>query len=154
MYIDPIPRQRYSTRRTLAVRLAATLAAVAVLAGCSIAIPIPSLYPDDDTTGSIRPVLSRQLDADDLRRADAAMAAALDPKREDIPVAWANPASGAKGSFTPVAAVYRLANGNTCRAFLAEIDVPASTAQFMQGSACSAGSGKWAIHDLRPWKQT
>ena len=41
----------------------------------------------------------------------------------------------------------------TCRTFLAEVDAPASTAQFVQGSACKA-DGKWMIHDLRPWKQT
>jgi hypothetical protein len=138
------------------MRLAAIVAVLAAMGGCSIAIPMSSLYPDDDeTTGSINrpPVLSRQLGEDDLKRADAAMAAALDPKRNDVPVAWANPASGAKGSFTPVATAYRLANGNTCRTFLAEVDAPASAAQFMQGSACKA-DGKWMIHDLRPWKQT
>ncbi|MGH6862973.1 MAG: RT0821/Lpp0805 family surface protein [Methylocella sp.] len=128
----------------------------AILAGCSIALPISPLMPPgakDDAAGAVsKSSLAGLLDAEDWRRAKAALSTALDPQGNGLLVGWDNPDSGDKGSFTPVGKPYPLAAG-ICRVFLAEVDRKGD-AQALQGTACSDKRGEWTIAEAKPWKKT
>jgi surface antigen len=127
------------------------------LGGCSIAVPSSSpsaLWRDDDITGSIpkKPEgLSRTLDAEDSRRATAAMGTALDPQGSGASVNWDNPQSGARGSFTPVGQAYPL-DGKICRAFLADVTTK-DQQERLQGAACREKTAEWTLQDVKPWKK-
>jgi surface antigen len=131
----------------------------ASLAGCSVAVPnaAPTALArgDDGPTGSIPKkapeTISRALDAEDWRRAAAAMGTALDPQGSGASVNWDNPQSGAKGSFTPVGQPYPL-DGKVCRAFLADLTTK-DQQERLQGAACREKSSDWALQDVRPWKK-
>jgi surface antigen len=132
----------------LAVSLAATLGA------CAISMPIASLVTPvshDEVTGSIeRPSLSRLLHDEDLRRAEAALSTALDPRANGALVAWENPQSGAKGSFTPRGSAYP-EDAKICRSFRGEIDRKGET-RTLKGTACADKGGEWAIAEIDPLK--
>ncbi len=133
-------------------RLAAAFLLGQTLAGCSAVIPLPSLISQDDVTGSIGKSpspLSSQLDAEDWRRAQSALAVALDPQGNGAAASWDNPRSGARGSFTPVGQA-RPSEERICRAFLAEIG-GAARAQNLQGVACREKTGEWTLEDVKPW---
>ena len=102
-----------------------------------------------DVTGSIPRV--HLLDAEDWRRAQAALATALDPQGNGSAVNWDNPDSGAKGSFVPVGKAYPL-DGQVCRAFLAEIERKGQD-RSLRGTACADRSGEWAVTEVNPWKK-
>jgi surface antigen len=85
---------------------------------------------------------------DDLVVASAATAALLD-RRNGGP--WENPATGARGTITPLAAVYR-DNGVECRDFLASY-VQERAEAWMQGEACRNGAGRWEVRSLKPWRR-
>ncbi len=107
-----------------------------------------------DVTGSIRKPaveLAHGLDAEDLRRANAALATALDPQGEGGAVAWENPQTGSKGSFTPVGHAYP-SDVKICRAFLAEVVVKDETKRH-QGTACREKTNEWTLTDLGPWRK-
>jgi surface antigen len=117
--------------------------------GCSV--PLPSFVAEDQT-GSIPPTvspLSSTLSAEDWRRAKGAMAVALDPQGNGAPVAWANPQTGAEGSFTPVGDAYAR-DDKICRAFLADLSGAASAPK-QQGTACRDGADNWSVVDVRRW---
>jgi surface antigen len=108
----------------------------------------------EDVTGSIAkpaPRLSRHLDAEDLRRATAAMGTALDPQGSGASVNWDNPQTGAKGSFTPVGQAYPL-DGKICRAFLADLSAN-DAVEKLQGAACREKSAEWALTEIKPFKK-
>ncbi len=65
---------------------------------------------------------------------------------------WENPASGARGTITPLANAYRM-EGAVCRDFLASY-VAEGSESWMQGEACRAGKGKWEVRRLKPWRRT
>ena len=124
------------------------------LGGCSTVIPLPSMISTDDITGSIGKSpspLSSSLDAEDWRRASGAMGVALDPQGSGAPVKWDNPASGAKGAFTPVGQAQAV-DGRICRAFLAEL-AGSLPGQQLQGNACREKAGDWTVSDVKPWKK-
>jgi len=110
----------------------------------------------DDVTGSIPkrvpPKLSNALDAEDWRRASAAMGTALDPQGSGAGVNWDNPESGAKGSFVPVGHAYPL-DGKVCRAFVAEVETKEQREK-LQGAACREKSADWALTEVRPWRKS
>lgn len=138
-------------------------AAAATLCGCSLSLPSnsPALGIDYEATGSIaKPApapatpaispLSRRLDAEDWRRARAALGVALDPQGNGATVAWDNPQTGRRGSFVPVAAPYPV-DGQVCRAFVARID--GEPHDQLQGSACRVGAtDDWDVKDVKPFK--
>jgi len=128
----------------------------AILAGCSMAFPIsPLMSPGskEDATGAVpKSSLAGLLDAEDWRRAKAALSTALDPQGNGSLVGWDNPDSGNKGSFTPVGKPYPLEAG-ICRVFLAEVDCKGDE-HAMQGTACSDKRGEWTIAEAKPWKRT
>ncbi|WP_297296881.1 RT0821/Lpp0805 family surface protein [uncultured Methylovirgula sp.] len=117
-----------------------------LLSGCSVSMPMGSLLGDDDTTGSIQKPQLDGLVGEDWRRAKAALIAALGAG--NAPVAWTNPDSGTKGSFSPVGAAYATASG-TCRAFSAAVDRN-DIDDSLQGTACSNRTGDWQVTDVRP----
>ncbi|MBM3577606.1 MAG: hypothetical protein FJX40_08070 [Alphaproteobacteria bacterium] len=138
------------------------MAAAGCLAGCSIAVPMASepsrMWNSEraasDVTGAIPkspPKLSRALDAEDIRRAIAAMSTALDPQGSGASVNWDNPQTGAKGSFTPVGQPYPL-EGRICRAFHADIAVN-ETQESLQGAACREKTAEWALTEVKPIKK-
>ncbi|MGH6838852.1 MAG: RT0821/Lpp0805 family surface protein, partial [Methylocella sp.] len=97
----------------------------AILAGCSMALPIsplmsPGAKEDAAETVPMLP-LAGLLDAEDWRRAKAALSTALDPQGNGSLVGWDNPDSGNRGSFTPVGKPFPREAG-ICRVFLAEVD--------------------------------
>lgn len=124
------------------------------LAGCSISMPIASLVSEPETTGSITPKapspLSSDLNAEDWRRARAALGVALDPQGSGTPVSWDNPESGFRGTFTPVGQPF-VQSDEVCRAFLAQVTSPMRTSS-LQGSACRPSGGEWAVKEARPFK--
>jgi surface antigen len=132
----------------------AALIAAHGLGGCSTVIPLPSMISTDDITGSIGKSpspLSSSLDAEDWRRARAAMGVALDPQGNGAPVTWDNPQSGARGVFRPVGEAHP-SDDKICRAFLADIGGAAPT-QSVQGVACRETNGDWTVGDVKPWKK-
>ncbi len=117
-------------------------------------MPIASLVAPvshDDITGSIeRPSLSRLVHGEDLRRAEAAMATALDPRANGALVAWENPQTGTKGSFTPRGTAYP-DDAKICRSFHGEIDRMGDT-KTLKGTACADKAGEWSIAAIDPSK--
>jgi surface antigen len=85
---------------------------------------------------------------DDLDVASAATATLLD-RRDGGP--WENPLTGARGTITPLAAVYR-DNGIECRDFLASY-VHEKAEAWMQGEACRNSAGRWEVRTLKPWRR-
>jgi surface antigen len=137
-------------RRAAVAALAVTLAALTC--GCAMSVPIAALGnadPQDDVTGSIdRPSLARLLEAEDLRRAEAALATALDPRANGALVAWANPQSGSKGSFTPRGSAYP-DDAEICRRFDAEIERKGAM-RVLRGTACTARGSEWRLAAIDP----
>lgn len=137
------------------VNTAAGLAMCLLLGSCSVSFPLPG-FVDDGPTGSIKgggatKILSPALDREDLRRAKAALAVALDPQGSGTNVAWANPDSGAGGSFVPIAPPFP-SHDSICRAFGGDILVHAEPHRKIKGSACRTADGEWSIADLREQK--
>jgi surface antigen len=64
---------------------------------------------------------------------------------------WENRQTGARGTITPIAAVYR-DNGVECRDFLVSY-VHDKAEAWMQGEACRTGTGRWEVRGLRPWRR-
>ena len=141
------------------MRLLAALFVALAQGACSIAMPSSprgeSFVADaSDVTGSIRkpsPELARGLDAEDKRRAVAALATALDPQSEGAAVNWDNPQTGAKGNFTPVGQAYPL-DGRVCRAFLAEVATKEAQER-LQGTACREKAIEWTLLEVKPWRR-
>ena len=97
------------------------------------------------------PSLSDHLGPEDLRRANGAMALALDPQGNGSPVAWDNAESKSSGRFTPVGSPF-LKDYEVCRSFLTHVHTLMQR-HALQGTACRPSGGQWAIHDLKPWKE-
>lgn len=137
---------------------ASSVAAAGLLAGCSVSFS-SLLGGDDDAiaTGSITPPakqispLSKDMTAEDWRRASAALAVALDPQGNGQSAGWDNPETKMKGSISPVGAPY-VKNDEVCRAFLAATTTSAGQ-EWAQGAACKPSGGDWTVRDARPWKK-
>ena len=134
-------------------------------AGCSVSFPIFGLSSkaEDEvaTTSSVIPArapakpgalssLASELGPEDMRRADGAMAVALDPQGNGAAVSWDNPQSGVKGSFIPVGGPF-LRSDEICRAFIASVQTQTKPAK-LQGTACRPSGGEWLVKDIEPWK--
>jgi surface antigen len=145
--------------------LAAAAALALFGAGCSVSFPILGLSGKSEdevaTTSAILPArggdragalsaLSPELGPEDMRRADGAMAVALDPQGNGAAVSWDNPQTGIKGSFVPVGAPFLRAD-EICRAFIASVQTQTSPVK-LQGTACRPSGGEWAVKDMAPWK--
>jgi surface antigen len=133
------------------------------LGGCSI------MRSDDgpfakmeggDVTGSITPgsvfPMAQPASYDpteaDLALARNAASDVLTKGSRDSSQPWENPATGARGSVTPLSSTY-VAEGKTCRDFLASY-VNGTTESWMQGAACKGERGRWDVRTLVPWKRS
>ena len=135
----------------------AILCLALTVSGCSGVTPLVSLTTSDDVTGSIPGAANpttvapaqMALSPDDWAYAQGALARALDPQGAAAAVTWNNPASGLRGEITPVGAVY-VAEGQVCRAFLAEI-AGKEPVRRLQGRGCRGAEGLWSVGDVRPF---
>ncbi len=110
---------------------------------------------DDDVTGSIPPphaAKAKQPTESDLALAGHAASNVLAKGIKDASLPWENPATGARGSVTPLASAYAGDGGRTCRDFLASY-VNGDSQSWLQGAACKAGHGRWEIQTLKPWRR-
>jgi hypothetical protein len=141
-------------RTSQALAWTALLCLVLTTGGCMNAGPMASFMAEDDVTGSISTPGAGAAplpltNPDDWAPVRAALAQALDPQGGGAVATWENPGTGARGSILPVGAVYE-ADGQMCRAFVAEIDGKAP-ARRLQGRGCRGVDGQWTVSDLKPF---
>ncbi|WP_246155660.1 RT0821/Lpp0805 family surface protein [Rhabdaerophilum calidifontis] len=132
--------------------LAALLLGGPLLGGCSLVMPLASFHQDAETTGSLASpaaALDPALDAEDWRRAQAALALAVDPQGPGQPVNWDNPATRRRGSFAPAGDLV-LVEGQVCRPFVATLgsSLPGTRETRRNGRACRTGPGEWALRSV------
>jgi surface antigen len=65
---------------------------------------------------------------------------------------WENPTSGARGTVTPVAAIYEK-NGFACRNFIVS-HVRDSKESWFEGTACRVHRGQWDVTNSRPLEKS
>jgi hypothetical protein len=107
---------------------------------------------DRDVTGSIASQAKGTTPTDsDLAFARNAASDVLSKGDKDASQHWENPATGARGSVTPIAQSYAGEEGRKCRDFLASY-VNGRTESWLQGAGCQSGHGRWEIHTLKPWR--
>jgi hypothetical protein len=138
---------------------AATLAVVSCAAsGCSAKLPAMAGKDDDKPaqTGSIlnppSPEGSGLPPASDLAYAKVAAAEVVSLDSKDASLPWENPASGARGTVTPLTAAYRV-EGELCRDFLASY-VSEGAESWFQGEACREAKGKWEVRRMKAWRRS
>jgi hypothetical protein len=90
--------------------------------------------------------------ASDLAYAKVAAAEVMKSGGKDASLPWENPASGARGTVTPVATAYRV-DGALCRDFIASYVADGSEA-WMEGEACRATRGAWEVRRLKAWRRS
>lgn len=145
--------------------LAGLVAACLGLAGCSQPLitfqsdasdPVKTTAaseadPADPTmTGSIRKrptTFGADLGAEDWRRAQAALAVALDPQGNGRPVKWDNPETALRGSVNPTGLPY-VSEEEVCRDFLASVITP-DRSRFLRGTGCKPSGGTWELKRVR-----
>ena len=156
--------RRFLYRGTVGPRLCRGLAGMAVLlvalaaGGCSLSGPFESVFgSSSDVTGSITPPPgSKEADelppAADLAFARAAVKEVLARGGKDASQPWENPATGARGTVTPIAQAYGSGN-QTCHDFLASY-VNGPKEAWLQGEACRPSKGAWEVRSMKPWKRS
>ena len=87
----------------------------------------------------------------DLAYASAAAADVLTKGGKGVSAPWENPRTGARGTVTPIAAVYSQ-DGSQCREFLASYVVRDSES-WLTGEACRMQQGHWVVRSLKPWQR-
>ena len=128
--------------------------------GCSLSSSFDSAFSsnDKDTTGSITPPPgSKQSDdlppAADLAFARIAAKEVLARGHKDASQPWENPATGARGTVTPIATAYQQGD-ITCHDFLASY-VKGESQAWLQGEACKPIKGAaWEVRSMKPWKRS
>nr|WP_245283659.1 RT0821/Lpp0805 family surface protein [Bradyrhizobium sp. URHD0069] len=107
---------------------------------------------DNEVTGSLAvPTSGSAPTESDLAFARNAASDVLTKGDRDSSQPWENPATGARGSVTPLAQAYS-SEGRTCRDFLASY-VNGRLESWLQGAACRTDHGRWEIHTLKPWRR-
>jgi hypothetical protein len=140
--------------------VAAALVLALGCAGCSLSSQFDSAFSssDKDVTGSITPPAgSKQSDdlppAADLAFARVAVSEVLARGRKDSSQPWENPATGARGTVTPIASAYPQGD-RTCHDFLASY-VKGQSQAWLQGEACKPVKGAaWEVRSMKPWKRS
>lgn len=128
--------------------------------GCSANVKLPAMFGKDDDksarTGSIlnppSPEGSGLPPASDLAYAKVAAAEVVSLESQDASLPWENPASGARGTVTPLTAAYRV-EGEVCRDFLASYVSDGSESWF-QGEACREAKGRWEVRRMKAWRRS
>lgn len=130
-------------------------------AGCSLSSQFDSVFASAsalDTTGSITPPPGTKESNDlppaaDLVFARAAVSEVLKHGRKDSSQPWENPATGARGTVTPIASAYQK-DDRTCHDFLASY-VKGASQSWIQGEACKPIEGAgWEVRSMKPWKRS
>jgi surface antigen len=121
--------------------------------GCSLSRTDGAFAKMDDkeVTGAIGGAQAPVPTESDLAFARNAASDVLTKGDKDSSQPWENPATGARGSVTPLAQAYASEDGRTCRDFLASY-VNGRAESWLQGAACQTGHGRWEIHTLKPWR--
>ncbi len=88
----------------------------------------------------------------DLVFTRAAVSEALAKGGKGASQPWENPATGARGSVTPIASSYD-ENGMTCHDFLASYTRNGAES-WLQGEACRFAQGRWEVRSMKPWQRT
>jgi surface antigen len=148
---------RPSRRRPLALLAPVALMLAAPLGGCAISTQLGPIFgmggDDSPSTGSITPRdqrFSNMMTDEDWTRARAAVDVALSEPPDGKPSPWENPASGLKGTVTPVASAYA-ADRQTCHAFVANLVESAAT-HWYQGRACrTPEAATWTVVETSTW---
>lgn len=143
--------------RLCCIRLSAAAALGCVVAGCSMPLHMDSLFERSnkgDITGSIRSTTGAQASAQlppeaDLVFTRRAVSEVLTRAQKDTSVPWENPATGARGSVTAIAAAYTIDNAE-CHDFLASY-VQGGKESWLRGEACRRGKGPWEVRAFKPW---
>ncbi len=142
-------------------RVPLSLAVVLALVGGGCSYRLESLFFRDkadtsaDITGTIpvvKAVESEPIAETDLVHARNAATEVMGRTGKDISQPWENPATGARGTVTPLAHAYESA-GHVCRDFLASY-VRNRAEIWMQGEACQMGEGRWEVRSMKPWKRS
>jgi surface antigen len=141
------------------VPLLAALSLALCAGGCSFSYQLDSFFGGGDSsesTGSVKPApgakeLAKVSDGD-LAYARAAAGEVLKRNEKDASLPWENPASGARGTVTPIASAYHQ-DGRTCRNFLASY-VKGRAEAWLQGEACREAQGPWEVRSLKPWTRS
>jgi surface antigen len=131
--------------------------------GCSFTYQLDSLFSRQrdtaaDSTNSIgtsmpRPQAFSAVPQDaEFAAARAAVSEALAKGGRDASVPWEDPATGARGTVTPLSDATSQ-GGATCRDFLASYVRDGSEA-WLQGEACRGPRGRWDVRHLRPWRRS
>jgi surface antigen len=118
--------------------------------------PEARAYANEDTTGSVQrtAATSAALPAEgDLVFARKAIVDVLTHGAKEISSPWENPATGVRGTVTPVASNY-VKDGATCRDFLASYVRRQGAEVWMQGQACRPKQGAWEVKNMHPWSRT
>jgi surface antigen len=130
--------------------------------GCSFSYQLGSLFEKSsdeaaDHTGSIgtpaADAVSQPSSDADLVYARAAATEVLARGADGDSQPWENPRTGARGTVTPIAAVYTQ-DGFSCQDFLASYLRKGSKEAWLQGEACRIHQGKWEVRSLKPWKRS
>jgi surface antigen len=128
----------------------AGLASVAVaVAGCSVTTQLGSFFSKDKADAASPQPLAAPADAGDLSAVRAAASTMLSSGEPGTQ--WENPATGARGTITPLAS--NAQGGTQCRDFLASY-VREQSESWLEGEACRDPSGRWDVRSLAPWKRS
>jgi surface antigen len=130
----------------------ALAAAALACGGCSMSYQMESYFADKTPIGSVAAKTPEMPPERDLAYAKAAASEVLRRNEKDASQEWENPATGARGTVTPIASAYTQ-DGQTCRDFLASY-VTKSAQSWLQGEACQEGRGGWQVRALKPWKSS
>ncbi|MDE1566897.1 RT0821/Lpp0805 family surface protein [Aquabacter sp. P-9] len=127
------------------------LLAVAGISGCGT---LSMLDADPVVTGSLKPQtvsapvpegpVPQGIGASDWSHAKMALAQALQVREAGASMPWDNPATGARGTATPLGAV----KDNGCRDFRIGL-VDTTGEHWIQGEACKDGKGETSLSQVR-----
>ena len=146
--------------RLRAKAIALSLVLGAATGGCSMSYKLDSFFGKDQTdqTASLKPAAlsapapEASVLEKDLAYARAAAEAVLGRAEQDASEPWSNPATGARGTVTPIADAYTQ-DGLTCRDFLASY-IRDGAESWLQGDGCRIHQGQWTVRKLRPLKRS
>jgi surface antigen len=111
-----------------------------------------SIAPSSDTKSGTKSA-AKLPPEDDLAYARAAVSRLLALGSKNASLPWENPASGARGTITPITSAYSAAGGQTCRDFLASY-IKGTSEAWLQGEACKHQAGPWQVRSMKPWKSS
>jgi len=147
--------------------IALSFAAI-MLGGCSSSLPSmfgdsgkstqvarsENVKPEPNVTGSLSLANGAKstMSPLDWNIAKSALRESLGRAEAGASQPWENPTSGARGTVTPVAAIYEK-NGFACRNFIVS-HVRESKESWFEGTACRVHRGQWDVTTTRPLEKS